>query len=70
MALIQGGGRTPNSDGTVAYFNSGDDLNEVLNRVEPAGGRVILPKTGDEASGYVAFFLDTEGNRVGLQSSP
>jgi uncharacterized protein len=67
-ALIQGGGRRPSDDGTVVYFNAGDDLNDALNRVEPAGGRVILPKTGDDASGYVAFFLDTEGNRVGLQS--
>jgi len=24
--------------------------------------------TGDDTNGYVAFFLDTEGNRVGLQS--
>jgi hypothetical protein len=36
--------------------------------VEPAGGRVTMAKTGDEASGYVAFFTDTEGNTVGLHS--
>jgi predicted enzyme related to lactoylglutathione lyase len=33
-----------------------------------SGGKIILPKTGDDENGYVAFFLDTEGNRVGLQS--
>jgi hypothetical protein len=34
-----------------------------------AGGTVIMPKTylGKEA-GHIAFFLGTEGNRVGLQS--
>jgi predicted enzyme related to lactoylglutathione lyase len=66
--LIQGGGRKPSGDGCVVYFNGGDDLNTVLNRVEPAGGQVIMAKTGDDKSGYVAFFFDTEGNRVGLHS--
>jgi predicted enzyme related to lactoylglutathione lyase len=66
--LIQGGGRRPTRDGTVVYFNGGEDLNTVLNRVEPAGGKVITPKTGNDQSRYVAFFLDTEGNTVGLQS--
>jgi uncharacterized protein len=66
--LIQGGGRTPSSDGCVVYFNAGEDLNTVLDRVEPAGGRVTMAKTGDDASGYVAFFTDTEGNTVGLHS--
>jgi len=68
-SLIQGGGRMPSADGSVVYFNAGDDLNTVLDRVEPAGGRVLVRKTGNEQSGYVAFFLDTEGNRVGLQSA-
>jgi predicted enzyme related to lactoylglutathione lyase len=66
--LIQGGGRKPSSDGPVVYFNAGDDLDTVLDRVEPAGGRVLSPKSGNPEWGYVAFFLDTEGNRVGLQS--
>ncbi len=66
--LIQGGGRKPSSDGTVVYFNGGDDLNTVLDRIEPAGGQVVMTKRGDEKNGYVAFFIDTEGNRVGLHS--
>ncbi len=66
--LVQGGGRKPGSDGTVVYFNAGDDVDTVLNRVEAAGGTVLMGKTGDETNGYVAFFLDTEGNRVGLHS--
>jgi predicted enzyme related to lactoylglutathione lyase/uncharacterized protein YndB with AHSA1/START domain len=66
--LIQGGDRRPSSDGTVVYFNAGPDLDRVLSRIEPAGGKVLMEKTGSPESGYVAFFLDTEGNRVGLQS--
>jgi predicted enzyme related to lactoylglutathione lyase len=67
--LLQGGGVRPSSEGTVVYFNGGDDLDTVLNRVEAAGGRVLTAKTGDEKSGYVAFFMDTEGNRVGLNTA-
>ena len=67
--LIQGGGRRPSDDGTVVYFNGGGDLDTVLNRVEAAGGRVLMAKTGSDENGYVAFFNDTEGNRVGLQSA-
>jgi predicted enzyme related to lactoylglutathione lyase len=40
----------------------------MIDRVEPAGGRVTTGKTGDKSSGYVAFLLDTEGNKVGLHS--
>jgi uncharacterized protein len=66
--LLQGGGVRPSSEGTVVYFNGGDNLDAVLNRVEPAGGQVLMAKSGDEKTGYVAFFIDTEGNRVGLHS--
>jgi len=66
--LVQGGGRKPSGDGTVVYFNAGPDLDTVLSRVEEAGGKVLMGKAGSRESGYVAFFLDTGGNRVGLQS--
>ncbi len=68
--LIQGGGQKPSSEGTVVYFNAGDDVDPVLNRVQAAGGRVLMAKSGDEKTGYVAVFIDTEGNRVGLHSMP
>ena len=67
--LIQGGGRKPSRDGTVVYFNGGTDLDTILSRVEAAGGRIEMPKTGDDSSGYVAFFIDTEGNKIGLHST-
>ncbi len=67
-AVIQGEGYTPSAEGTVVYLNGGDDLNNVLNKVEAAGGKVIMPKTDIGENGYVAYFMDTEGNRVGLHS--
>ncbi len=66
--LIQGGGREPRAVGTVVPFNCGDDLNIVLDHIESAWVRVTLAKTSDEENGYVAFFVDAEGNPAGLES--
>lgn len=59
----------PSEHGTVVYLDAGADLQAMLDRVEPAGGRVTMPKAlipGD--FGYYALFTDSEGNRVGLMS--
>jgi len=66
--VIRGEGYVPSAEGTVVYLNAGDDLNVVLGRVQAAGGQVLLPKTSIGSNGYMAFFLDTEGNKVGLHS--
>lgn len=68
-ALIKMDALKPSSDGPVVYLNGGRDLQVVLERVQPNGGKVLVPKTkiSDEV-GYFAIFLDTEGNRLGLFS--
>lgn len=66
--VVQGEGYVPSAEGAVIYLNGGDDLNVVLGRVEAAGGQVVLPKTSIGKNGYMAFFIDTEGNKVGLHS--
>lgn len=67
-ALIQGEGYAPSTEGSVVYLNGGEDLNTVLNRVEGAGGKIAQPKTDLGENGYIAFFIDSEGNKVGLHS--
>lgn len=68
-AIVQGEGCTPSSLGTRVFLDAGDDLKPVLDRVEFAGGTVIIPKTLiTEEIGYFALFEDTEGNHVGLHS--
>jgi hypothetical protein len=43
----------------------------VVDRIEAAGGTIILPKTEISPEyGYMAVFLDTEGNRIALHSVP
>jgi predicted enzyme related to lactoylglutathione lyase len=69
-AIVAGPGATPSGEGTVVFLNGGPDLQVVLNRVAPAGGKVLTPKTqiGMEGAGYFALFTDSEGNTVGLHS--
>ena len=67
--IISGEGHKPSADGTLAYLNGGEDLSQPLSKVEKAGGKVVLPKTkiSDEV-GYIAIFMDPEGNRVAFHS--
>ena len=68
-AVVRGEGCIPNTTGPLIYLNGGKDLSLVLSRVEEAGGRIIMPKTIiNEAVGYFALFMDTEGNRLALHS--
>jgi hypothetical protein len=67
-ALAQGDAYTPGEGGIVIYLDGGKDLNQILSRVKPAGGKVVMEKTflADEA-GYIGMFIDSEGNKIGLQ---
>jgi len=68
-ALVKSGMHTPSSVGSLIYLNGNPDLALVLERVDAAGGEVVMPKTFvSNEVGYMAFFLDTEGNKVGLHS--
>lgn len=68
-AIVAGDGNKPAADGTLAYLNGGSDLEIVLNRVETAGGKILLPKTQISPEiGYFAIFMDSEGNRLALHS--
>lgn len=68
-ALVKGGMHKPSGDGSVVYFNGNPDLAVALAKVEKAGGKVIMPKTLITPEiGYMAFFIDSEGNRVALHS--
>ena len=69
-ALMTGEQLTPSTQGTVVYLGAGDDLDGALARVTAAGGRVVSDKIHlSDSIGSIAFFQDTEGNRVGLHSA-
>jgi predicted enzyme related to lactoylglutathione lyase len=66
--VTHGNGNKPSAEGALVYLNGGDDLGIQLNRVEPSGGKVIMAKTAIGENGFMAVFMDTEGNRVALHS--
>ncbi|MFT5336882.1 MAG: putative enzyme related to lactoylglutathione lyase [Luteibaculaceae bacterium] len=68
-AIVCGPGSVPSEKGPLLYLNGGSDLNNVLSRVDEAGGRVIMDKTFINAdSGYFGIFIDSEGNKLALHS--
>ena len=68
--LVESPMHKPSADGAKIYLNANPDMDAVLAKVSTSGGTVTMPKTkiSDEI-GYMAFFLDTEGNSVGLHSN-
>lgn len=59
----------PAAAGPLIYLNANPDLNEVLDRVASAGGRLIMSKTQlPNGFGYMALFFDSEGNHMALHS--
>jgi predicted enzyme related to lactoylglutathione lyase len=59
------------TDGPLVYLNANPDVQTVLSKVENAGGKVLVPKTQISPEyGYMAMFLDTEGNRIALHATP
>jgi uncharacterized protein len=69
VVLIKSEEYKPTVDGTIVYLNAGDDLQTVLDKIKPNGGKVALPKTEISAEiGFFAMFIDTEGNKLGLHS--
>ena len=68
-ALVKSNNHIPSKDGAVIYFNANPDMTDVIERISPNGGQVIMCKTLITPEiGYMAWFIDTEGNRVALHS--
>ena len=57
----------PSSNGTVIYINASPDIQTVLDKVEQAGGKVMMPRT-QIPPGFIAIIIDSEGNKVGLHA--
>jgi predicted enzyme related to lactoylglutathione lyase len=69
-ALVKGEMMKPGLDGAIVYLNGNPAIQTIVDKIEAAGGKVIMPKTLiTEQIGYMAFFVDTEGNRLGLHAA-
>lgn len=72
-ALVDSGGfhKPSTTDGPLIYLNGNPDLQNVLDKVEAAGGKIMVPKMEISPEyGFMGVFIDTEGNRIGLHSIP
>jgi predicted enzyme related to lactoylglutathione lyase len=68
-ALVKSDYHKPSPDGCLIYLNANPDMAPILERIQAEGGQIIMPKTAITAEiGYMAFFIDTEGNRMALHS--
>jgi predicted enzyme related to lactoylglutathione lyase len=72
-AIVNSGGfhKPSATDGPLIYLNGNPDVQNVLDKVEAAGGKILVPRTEISPEyGFMAVIIDTEGNRVGLHSVP
>jgi predicted enzyme related to lactoylglutathione lyase len=71
-ALVESGGyhKPSGTDGPLIYLNANPDVQFVLDRVEEAGGEILIQKTSISSEfGHIAVIKDSEGNRIALHSA-
>ena len=64
-SLTQGPPYIPGKGGGIVYLQAHESIGEALSRVTKAGGEVLLPQV-KIPDGFMAHFLDSEGNCVGV----
>lgn len=67
-ALAKSAEHKPGTIGITVYL-SVDSIPPLQERIEAAGGKVLTPIIDIGQNGSYLYFLDTEGNKVGLHQS-
>jgi len=61
----------PSTEGCTIYLDSKGDPEGMIERAVAAGGKMLMSVTDvGEMVGSIGFFLDSEGNRVGVHQPP
>lgn len=61
----------PSTSGCTIYLNSYGDPEGMMQRAAAAGGQILMPVTDmGQMVGSIGFFLDSEGNRIGVHKPP
>jgi predicted enzyme related to lactoylglutathione lyase len=69
LALVEG--HSPSTDGCTVYLNSGGEPEAMIQRAVEAGGKLLAPVADmGQMVGSIGFFLDSEGNRIGVHKPP
>ncbi len=50
----------------LTFYIEVDDIDAYLQKIEAAGGKVLLPKTEVPNMGWLALFADPDGRPIGL----
>jgi uncharacterized protein len=66
--LLQSSAEKPSDAGVMIYLNADGRLDEALAEVTVHAGKIVHSKHAMEPFGFRAIILDTEGNRVALDS--
>ena len=65
--LARGENQKPGAGGCTIYLDSGGDPEGMIERAVAAGGQQVMPVTDmGPMVGSIGFFLDSEGNRIGV----
>jgi predicted enzyme related to lactoylglutathione lyase len=68
--LVRDEHQKPGLGGCTIYLDSRGDPAGMIERAVAAGGEVLMPVTSmGEMVGFIGFFLDSEGNRIGVHLS-
>jgi predicted enzyme related to lactoylglutathione lyase len=57
----------PSGNGTVVYINASPRIQTILDKVEQAGGKIVVHQTQIPA-GLIAVIIDSERNKIGLHA--
>jgi len=69
-AILEDANAISKMDGVTLYLNANPSIDKVIERIEAAGGKILLPKTQISPEiGYFCFFNDSEGNRMALHAN-
>jgi len=69
--LVKSDMRTPGAPGVTIYLDGKGDPEGMIERAVAAGGQVGMPVSDmGEMVGSVGFFIDSEGNRIGVHKPP
>ena len=69
--LVKSDMRTPGAPGVTIDLDSKGDPEGMIERAVAAGGQMGMPVTDmGEMVGFIGFFIDSEGNRIGVHKPP
>ena len=67
--IIKADGYKPSADGVTIFLNGGENLQIILDKVEKNNGKIVTLKTAHaDGNGFFAIFIDSEGNKMALNS--